>query len=608
MKKVILALIILLLHYHALLAQTDGRLPESPLAVARIIGDKLIRETPFKYKLSIASNNSTFNSLQFVDFGRTFCLGKPAVAYALTNISAANDMVIEMQIEHNDACKVWLNDELVYKKKGNNKIKLIYDERSIELTNRCLIKLHKGTNKLLVKSETKGAEWTVYLQPPSTKGAVTTETNYPNIGLKSIVGVDSTVVKLTNWLVIGPFANPIEAGKRTGIDIVYPPEKEIVFGKMYKGLGLADITWTIPKIEVLGTMINPASWGTNYNWNYHNGGVAWAMEQISELSGDESYDAYATRFCNFHLQGIPFVKYQVKTLNADSSANNQIINSNLLDFTLAPSLPLIYKLRKQPSFSNRALYKQFVDNIVKYARHGQLRLPGLNNYTRTTPQKYTTWADDMFMGIPFLVQAALYTDDEKTKNEILNDAAKQLIAFQDQVWDKDAQLYMHAHYSGSSVKLPHWSRANGWAIWAMSEVLTYLPKSNPNYTVILNQYCTLVSSLLKYQDKNGFWLNVLDRPDSKEEVSGTAIFTMAIARGISNGWLDAKCYKQVALKGWQALTTQIELNGTIHNICTGTMCSEDVNYYLNRPFYDNDTHGVFAVLFAAIEMEKMLKI
>ena len=167
---------------------------------------------------------------------------------------------------------------------------------------------------------------------------------------------------------------------------------------------------------------------------------------------------------------------------------------------------------------------------------------------------------------------------------------------------------MHAHYSGSSVKLPHWSRANGWAIWAMSEVLTYLPKSNPNYTVILNQYCTLVSSLLKYQDKNGFWLNVLDRPDSKEEVSGTAIFTMAIARGISNGWLDAKCYKQVALKGWQALTTQIELNGTIHNICTGTMCSEDVNYYLNRPFYDNDTHGVFAVLFAAIEMEKMLKI
>jgi hypothetical protein len=37
------------------------------------------------------------------------------------------------------------------------------------------------------------------------------------------------------------------------------------------------------------------------------------------------------------------------------------------------------------------------------------------------------------------------------------------------------------------------------------------------------------------------------------------------------------------------------------------MCSEDVNYYLERPFYDNDTHGLFAVLFAAIKMSKLSK-
>jgi rhamnogalacturonyl hydrolase YesR len=607
MKKGILLSIVFLLYQSPLIAQTGGKLPESPLAVAKIIGDKLIRETPFKYRLSVAMNNPTFNGLQFVDFGRTFFSGKPAVAYAYTNITAIDDMCIDMQIEHNDACKIWLNGALVYVKKGSRKIHIVYDERSIELSNHCLLKLHKGANSLLIKSETKGAPWTVYIQPPSTKGAVKADTRYPNIGLKGVEGVDSSVVKLTNWLIIGPFADPLKAGTRTGIDVVYPPEKEIVLGKMYKGSGSADITWTIPKVEVLGTMINPAIWGTNYNWNYHNGGVAWAMEQISELSGDERYDAYATRFCNFHLDGIPFVRYQVKTLNADSSANNQIISTNLLDFTLAPSLPLIYKLRKQNAFVNRQQYQAFVDNIVKYARYGQLRLPGQNNYTRTTPQKYTTWADDMFMGIPFLVQAALYTDDKKAKYEILNDAANQLMAFQSQVWDPDAQLYMHAHYSGSQIKLPHWSRANGWAIWAMSEVLTYLPKSNPKYAVILNQYCTLVNSLLKYQDSEGFWRNVLDRPDSKEEVSGTAIFTMAMARGVANGWLDAKCYKPVALKGWHALTTQIEPDGTIHNICTGTMCSEDVNYYLHRPFYDNDTHGVFAVLFAAIAMEKMLK-
>lgn len=81
---------------------------------------------------------------------------------------------------------------------------------------------------------------------------------------------------------------------------------------------------------------------------------------------------------------------------------------------------------------------------------------------------------------------------------------------------------------------------------------------------------------------------------------------MSIAKGINYGWLDKKKYMPILLKGWNALTTQIEQDGTVHNICMGTMCSEDVNYYINRPFYDNDTHGSFAVLFAGIEVYKML--
>jgi hypothetical protein len=35
------------------------------------------------------------------------------------------------------------------------------------------------------------------------------------------------------------------------------------------------------------------------------------------------------------------------------------------------------------------------------------------------------------------------------------------------------------------------------------------------------------------------------------------------------------------------------------------MCSEDVGYYLSRPLYDDDTHGLFAVLWAAMEVAAM---
>jgi unsaturated rhamnogalacturonyl hydrolase len=579
---------------------------KTPLDVVKTIGDKLIRETPFQYNLSVAAQNTLFNDMQFIDFGRTFFPGRPAVAYAFTNLEAAEDMEMPIQIEHNDGCKIWLNGELVYQRKGNRKINLVYDERSIEMKIQCKLKLRKGKNDLLIKSETRGNQWRVYLQPPSKMGAVVSkEFTYPQIGLSHTANVDSTVAKLSNWLVIGPFQNPVYGIERKGLDILYAPEKEFHFGKMYQGLN-EEITWTIPKVEVLGTMIDSKDWGTNYNWNYHNGGVAWAMEQLAEVSGDKKYNDYATNFCNFHLNGIPFVKYQVQTLNAKNSANSYIINTPLLDFTLAPSLPIIYKLRKEHRFSNREKYEGFISSMIDYAEHKQVRLPGANNFTRTTPENYTTWTDDMFMGIPFLVQASQYVKEPAQKKALLNDAAHQIIAFNSQVWDSEANLYVHARYSNRNVKLPHWSRANGWGIWAMTEVLMVLPTSHPLYKVIMQQYKKQVSSLAKLQNKDGFWYNVLDRVDSREEVSGTSMFTMAIARGVNHGWLDAKNYMPVAMKGWDAIQSQIEADGTVHNICMGTMCSEDVNYYLNRPFYDNDTHGLLAVLFAGMEISKML--
>ena len=603
MKNRLITLVLLLAAGFNLQAQPNVSKISDPLAVVKLIGDKLIRDTPFKYRLTIADNNQLFNGLHFVDFGRTFGVAQPGVAYAFTQLSVHQDTVLTIQTAHNDGCKIWVNGGLVYEKRGKQKLEIRFEERSVEMSDQFAVHLKKGENSVLIKSETVGNEWVVYLQPPSLKGAVVVDsTEYPIIGLKSVPNVDSKIAELTNWLVIGPFANPV--GK--GIDIQYAPENEIVFGKMYDGTENS-VTWTIPKIEVTGDVIDPLPWGTNYTWNYHNGGVAWAMQQLAEVTGEKKYDQYATDFCDFHINGAPFVNFQVKTLRAANSANKGFLFSPLLDFTLAPALPFIYKLRQNHEFNNREAYVNYIDRMLKYAKEEQVRFPGSNIFTRLTPQKYTTWVDDMFMGIPFLIQAAQYAANPEEKKLFLDDAANQAVRFNEQVWDEGAQLYMHAKYSEKDVKLPHWSRANGWGIWAMTEVLLVLPKNHPNYKSILEHYRKHIDALVVLQNKNGFWLQVLDRPDSREEVSGTAIFTMAIARGISNGWINSKKYKPFALKGWETLKTQIEPDGTVHNICYGTMCSEDVNYYINRPFYDNDTHGLFAVLFAGIEINNMIK-
>lgn len=574
---------------------------DNPLEVVSLIGDKLIRDTPFKYRLEVQSTKTKFDNVVCVDFGRTFGLGIPAVAIAYTQLVAETDQILAIQLEHNDGCKIILNNNVIYHQTGERKIHIVLDERNLELPLKLELQLKKGINNLIIESQSFGSEWRFYMQPPTDKGAILENAiSYPIIGLAKLENVDKKVAEISNWLVIGPLA--VNENQLASI------ESELLFGKMYSGLNNLLVTWTIPKVEVLGNVIDQKLWGTNYNWNYHNGGVAWAMQTLSEATKNPKYNAWATAFCDFHINGIPFVNYQVKTLNAFNSANHYILKTPLLDFTLAPSMPLIYRLQKENNFENRVAYESFVAEMLKYAKDEQIRDVNTGVYTRTTPEKFTTWVDDMFMGIPFLVQASNYVQDKNEKAVFMNDAAKQVLEFKKHVWDAEANLYMHANYSARPrVKLPYWSRANGWGIWATTEVLKVLPTSSPYYKPILKHFKTHVKALAKLQAASGFWYNVLNRPDSKEEVSGTAIFTMAIARGVANGWLDRKTFAPIATKGWEAIKTQIEPDGTVHNICMGTYCSEDVNYYINRPYFDNDTHGTFAVLFAGIEMNRMMK-
>ena len=90
--------------------------------------------------------------------------------------------------------------------------------------------------------------------------------------------------------------------------------------------------------------------------------------------------------------------------------------------------------------------------------------------------------------------------------------------------DEEAQLYQHAQYTEKKVKMPHWSRANGWGIWALTEVLKELPKNHPQYKKIVKHYQNHVKSLVRYQTSDGFWRNVMDVEESIKETSGNSHF------------------------------------------------------------------------------------
>lgn len=561
----------------------------APLDMAKLIGDRLVETTPFRNRMVITKTDHKFDKLRLLDLSKTFGNRNDETAFAFTTLCVENDTVLPLQFDFSGNCELSVNGNIVLQDINDRPLNFEYDERNIDLPVKLFLPLKSGANSLFVKLTGGAHGWEFALQPEPDKMRVGGPSAPIAIGIQEVEGIDRSVADLSEWLVCGPFA-----GSSAPVNI-FPG----TWDHVYEGGNGNKVTWTIPHIDISADVIDPAPWGTPYNWNYHNGGTAWAMQRLADMSGENKYAEYCDNFCNFHLANRPLIEYQVEELGQFECTNHHIYRTPLLDFTLAPSLPYIYKLAQGDS-DNRE-WREWVDEMIKYSR-SQIRLPGMAAYTRTSPETYTTWVDDMFMGIPFLVQAYRYTGDR----EYLDDAINQIEDFNKIVWDKDADLYMHAQYSTRNVKLPHWSRANGWGLWAVTEVLSVLPDTDKRKKKLLEHYRKHIDSLLKFQTESGLWYNVPEYPESREEVSGTAIFTLAIARGIRNGWLPRKKYIPAVEKAWEGLKSKIDPDGSVRDICYGTMCSEDVNYYIGRPFYTNDTHGLFAVLFACLELHQLL--
>ena len=144
------------------------------------------------------------------------------------------------------------------------------------------------------------------------------------------------------------------------------------------------------------------------------------------------------------------------------------------------------------------------------------------------------WADDLFMSVPFLLRMAKITGDESLYDEV----ARQVIQFNSYLSDPETGLYFHGWYNMRGETTPvRWGRANGWIVWATSEALIHMPKTHPQYKAILKIYKTHLEALASYQDPSGMWHQVLDRPETWEETSCTAMFALGMARGARMGWL-----------------------------------------------------------------------
>lgn len=214
---------------------------------------------------------------------------------------------------------------------------------------------------------------------------------------------------------------------------------------------------------------------------------------------------------------------------------------------------------------------------------------------------YTVWADDLFMCAPFLVRMGDMTGDGKYYDE----AVRQVILFNKYLFDEHTGLMWHCYYSDlGTVGGTYWGRCNGWMMYAMADVLEHLPEDHPGRDEVIELFRRQVHHIAQYQNQSGLWHQILHKPDSYLETSCTAMFTYSIALGIRKGWLDER-YKSIAVAGWNGISTQIQKDGGVTNICTGTAVGNDIKFYYDRPAPYNDIHALGAIILAGIEMYRM---
>jgi rhamnogalacturonyl hydrolase YesR len=265
---------------------------------------------------------------------------------------------------------------------------------------------------------------------------------------------------------------------------------------------------------------------------------------------------------------------------------NLLPKPNHVDNNVFGSVPLELYIRTKQ--------QKYLDLGLKYAET-QWTLPvgAKPNEKKLADQGYSwqtrIWIDDMFMITAVQAQAYRATGERK----YIDRAAKEMVLYLDTIQLENGLFYHSpdAHYS--------WGRGNGWMAVGMAEVLRVLPKDNPDRGRIMAGYKKMMAALLKFQETDGMWRQIIDDPDAWKETSGTAMFTYAIITGIKNGWLNKKTYGVAARKGWLALVSYINTDDELTEVCEGTNIKNDRNHYMQRKRIVGDLHGQAPVLWCA---------
>ncbi len=333
---------------------------------------------------------------------------------------------------------------------------------------------------------------------------------------------------------------------------------------------------------------------TSYEW----GVTYYGLLRLGEISGLEKFSNYTFKRLEMISSLFHFYK---KNKNVKLEENSPIY-SVLYPAALDDSGALCFSMIKAKQINSSLNLEPLINNFINYISNSQFRFKD-KTLARNRPYKNTLWIDDLFMSVPALAIMGKISGNKK----YFDDAVNQVLKFSQRMFDGEKGLYAHGWVEKVQPKPKFfWARANGWALMAMVELLSLLPKKNIGYKKVLNQFLEHLKGLVSYQSSSGFWHQLIDKNDSYLETSATAIFTYSIAKAINEGIIDKFVFAPIAILGWNAISTKINTNGQIDGICVGTGMGFDNAFYYNRPTNKFAAHGYGPMFLAGAEILRLI--
>lgn len=336
-------------------------------------------------------------------------------------------------------------------------------------------------------------------------------------------------------------------------------------------------------------------------WNYEQGVVLKAVEQMWYATGDPKYFRHIQKGMDHWI---------------DERGNHK--DYNLEEYNID---------HITPGLAMMTLYRATGNN--KYLKMVQLLRSQLKSHPRTKEggfwhkkiYPYQMWLDGLYMGEPFYAEYTLLSGEDNW-----NDIANQFVWMEKHAldpktgllyhgWDESKEQQWANKETGQS---PHfWGRAMGWYAMGLVDTLEHFPKYHSRRSDLIAILNREAAAIEKVQDKaSGVWWDILDLPGKEKnylESSASAMFVYALARGVREGYLPEK-YMKVASRGWEGIKNEfIKTNadgltdwyGTVSVSGLGGNPYRDgsYEYYMSEKIRLNDAKGLGPAIKAALEME-----